>query len=160
MCHWLGRKYKESTPEIMRRYRKGNTFGTKTRNLAMPTEYKAKVFVAKTWHNPYTEKEQVKEEKDRIKRESLFTYDQIWTGYDHRPNHMDLREEILLRDGPMCAKCKNTFHQFEVHVDHITPRARFKNRTDADRLANLQVLCNDCHRVKTETDRKVLSRMR
>ena len=43
----------------------------------MPTEYKAKRFVAKTWHNPYTEKDEVKREKERIKRESLFTYDNL-----------------------------------------------------------------------------------
>jgi hypothetical protein len=50
----------------------------------MPDEYKAKRFVAKTWHNPYTEPEQVKEEKDRIKRESLLSYDKGWDGQEIR----------------------------------------------------------------------------
>jgi 5-methylcytosine-specific restriction endonuclease McrA len=73
---------------------------------------------------------------------------------------MDLREEALLRNGPICAQCKQPHHPYEVQVDHIIPRAKFKDPTDADRLENLQVLCTDCHRAKTKTDLKVLSRMR
>ena len=125
----------------------------------MPTEYKAKRLVAKTWHNPYTEKDEVKEEKERLKRESLFRYDSIRPG-ERRPGAQDLREEVILRDGPICAWCKKEFHPFEVQVDHIKNRARFKNPEDADRLENQQVLCTEHHRAKTKTDLKVLSRMR
>ena len=67
-------------PAIMRRFRKGNTFGTETIKLVMPTEYKAKRFVAKTWHNPYTEQDEVRKEKERMKRESLFSYDNLRRG--------------------------------------------------------------------------------
>jgi len=126
----------------------------------MPCEYKAKYFLAKTWHNPYTDPEKVQREKDRIKRESLFSYDQLWTGNEHGQAGMDLREEVILRDGPTCNKCGNVFHPSEVQIDHIKPRAWFKNPTDADRLDNLQVLCTACHRAKTKIDLKVLSRMR
>jgi RNA-directed DNA polymerase len=160
MAHWLGRKYKLSMPGVMEKFRKGDTLGTDTIKLAMPIEYKAKRFVARAWHNPYTEKDKVKEEKDRIRRESLLSLERVWTGTESRPGEMDLREETLLRNGPTCAKCKNTFHPFEVHVDHIIARARFKDPTEADNLRNLQVLCTECHRVKTKTDLKVLSRMR
>ena len=73
---------------------------------------------------------------------------------------MDIRDEILLRDGPTCSACGQTFHVSEVQVDHKRPRTRFKNPTDADRLANLQVLCTECHRAKTKSDLKVLSRVR
>ena len=125
----------------------------------MPTEYKAKRFVAKTWHNPYTEKEEVKKEKERIKRESLFNYDSIHFG-ESRRGQGDLREEVLLRDGPICAQCKKEFNPWEVQVDHIRAYARFKNPTDADRLENQQVLCTECHRAKTKSDLKVLSRVR
>ncbi len=159
-AHWLGRKYKTSIPAIMKKYLKGNTFGTDTRKLVRPDEYKAKRFVAKSWHNPYTETEKVQEEKDRIKRESLLSYDQLWDGQERRQGSMDLREETLLRDGPICAVCKKTFHPYEVHVDHIIARARFKDPRQADRLENQQVLCTDCHRAKTKTDLKVLRRMR
>lgn len=160
MAHWLGRKYKLSMPAVMRKYREVNTFRYKSATLIMPNEYKAKRFVARTWHNPYTEKDKVIEEKDRIKRESLLKYDEIWIGNEDRQGWMDLREEALLRDGPICAKCKQTHHPYEGQVDHIIPRAKFKDPTDADRLENLQVLCTDCHRAKTKTDLKVLSRMR
>ncbi len=67
MAHWLGRKYDMDMPAVMRRFRKGNTFGTSMTTLVMPPEHKAKRFVAKTWHNPYTEPEKVKSEKARIK---------------------------------------------------------------------------------------------
>ena len=73
---------------------------------------------------------------------------------------MDIREEVLLRNGSICAKCKRISHPFEVQVDHKTSRARFKNPTDANYLENYQVLCTDCHRAKTKTDLKVLSRVR
>ena len=161
MAHWLGRKYKVSMPKIMQRFKKENSFGTKTGKLVMPTEYKAKKRLVKTWHNPYTEKEEVSKEKDRIKRESPFSYDKSWTGREkYRLGAMDLREELLLRDAPTCAKCGNTFHPSELQMDHITMRARFKDPTDADKLENLQLLCTECHRAKTKTDLRVESRMR
>ena len=145
-------------PAIMKRFRKDNTFGNGTIKLVMPTEYKARRFVAKTWHNPYTEKDEVKREKERIKRESLFNYDDVQSG-ENRPGQGELREEVILRDGPNCAWCKKEFNPWEVQVDHIKPYARFKNQKDADRMENMQVLCTKCHRAKTKTDLKVLSRM-
>ena len=93
----------------MQRFRKGNTLRTKTFKLKMPREYKAKYFVAKTWQNPYTDKEKVQREKDRIKRESLFSYDQLWTGNEDGQTGMDHREDVLLRDGPTCATCGSLF---------------------------------------------------
>ncbi len=160
MAHWLGRKYESNMPAIMQRFRKDNTFRTKAIPLVMPTEYKAKKLLVKTWHNPYTAPEKVMKEKDRMKRESLFCYDKLWRGHEDRQEGMDLREEVILRDGPTCKSCGNTFHPSEVQVDHKIPRARFKNPLDADRLENLQVLCTVCHRAKTKTDLKVLSRVR
>jgi hypothetical protein len=73
LSHWLGKKYKISMPQVMQRFYEGGTLGTKARKLTQLTEYKAKRSVAKTWHNPYTEPEKVKEEKERIKREALFS---------------------------------------------------------------------------------------
>jgi RNA-directed DNA polymerase len=158
-AHWLGRKYESNIPAIMQRFHKDKTFGNGTIKLIMPTEYKAKRYVAKTWHNPYTEKDEVKKEKERIKRESLFNYDSIHIG-ESRLGQGELREEVLLRDGPVCAICKKEFHPFEVQVNHIKAYARFKRVEDADRLDNMQVLCTNCHRAKTKTDLKVLSRVR
>jgi len=153
IAHWLGRKYKSSIKKVMRKFLKGSTFGTNRITLTMPREYKAKKLMVRRWYNPYTE-------KGTIKRELILSYESLWTGKDRRQNRMDLREEVLLRDGPTCAKCGNTYYPSEVHVDHIILRAKFKDPTDADKLENFQVLCNDCHRAKTKTDLKVLSRMR
>ena len=159
-AHWLGQKYEmKHMSAIMQRFYKGNTFGIKATKLTKLTKYKAKRFIGKIWHNPYTEKDEVRKEKERMKRESLFTYDSVIPG-ENRDGAHDLREEVILRDGPICAWCKKEFHPFEVQVDHIKTRARFKNPEDADRLENQQVLCTKHHRAKTQIDLKVLSRMR
>jgi RNA-directed DNA polymerase len=168
MAHWLGRKYDMDMPAVMRRFRKGNTFGTSMTTLVMPTEYKAKRFVAKTWHNPYTEPEKVKSEKERVKYESLLTHNQLWSGHEDRQGKGDLREEVILLKGTVCALnmpdiCESKgepLHPSEVEVDHIIPRARFKDLTKADSMDNLQPVCTPCHRAKTKTDLKVLSRVR
>jgi group II intron reverse transcriptase/maturase len=160
MAHWLGRKYDRNMPAIMQRFRKGNTFGTSTIKLIMPSEYKAKRFVAKTWYNPYTETEKVKSEKERIKYESLLAYNQIWSGHEDRQGKGDLREEAILLKGTTCAKCGITLPPSEVQVDHIILRAWFKDQKEADSMDNLQILCTPCHRAKTKTDLKVLSRVR
>ena len=168
MAHWLGRKYDRNMPAIMQRFRKGNTFGTSITTLVMPSEYKAKRFVAKTWHNPYTEPEKVKSEKERIKYESLLTYNPLWSGNEDRQGKGDLREEVILLKGTVCALnmpdiCESKgkpLHPSEVEVDHIIPRARFKDLTKADSMDNLQPVCTPCHRAKTKSDLKVLSRVR
>ena len=158
-AHWLGQKYEiRHMSGIMQRFHKDHTFGNKARKLVMPAEYKAKRLRQKTWHNPYTEKDDVRKEKERIKCESLFSYDNV--PGEHRAGSQDLREETILRDGPICAWCKKEFHPYEVQVDHIKARARFKNPEDADRMNNMQVLCTKHHRAKTKTDLEVLSRMR
>jgi RNA-directed DNA polymerase len=158
-AHWLGQKYEiEHMSAIIRRFYKDKTFRTKVEKLIKPSEYKAKRLLGKTWHNPYTEKDEVRKEKERIKRESLFTYDNRLG--ENRIGAQDLREEVILRDGPICAWCKKEFHPFEVQVDHIKARTRFKDPKDADRMENMQVLCTRHHRAKTKIDLEVLSRMR
>ena len=149
MAHWLGRKYKKSMPEVMQKW----FYGAKSIKLVTPKEFKAKKLRTTTWHNPYTAKE-------KIIRERILLYEKIWSGYESRQGSMDLREEVLLRDGPTCANCGKTYHPSEVQIDHRVPRKRFKNPRDADRLENQQVLCTECHRAKTKTDLKVWSRMR
>ena len=153
MAHWRGRKYKVSMPAVMRRYRIGNTFGTKTRQLVMPTECKAKRLRTKPWHNPYTEKE-------AIQREKFLAYEALWTGKEDRLGWQDLREEVILTKGTTCYVCDTTLHPSAVEIDHVTPRARFKDSTEADRMKHLQPICTSCHRAKTQSDLKVLRRMR
>ena len=119
----------------------------------MPQEFKAKKLMIRRWYNPYTV-------KGSIRRELLFSYETLWAGQERRQESMDIREEVLLRDGPICAACGGTFHESEVHVDHKKLRTKFKDPLEADHLDNQQILCNDCHRVKTESDLRTLSRMR
>jgi RNA-directed DNA polymerase len=155
MAHWLGKKYKVSIPTVLQTYMQGNTFGTKSTTLVLPTTYKAKRYLAKTWHNPYTEQE-------AIIREKIIAYESLWLGteeYD-RKGYKDLREEVILLKGTTCYLCGTDLHPSEVEIDHDTPRSRFKDKTEADRMKHLQPLCTSCHRAKTKTDLKVLSRMR
>lgn len=153
MAHWLGKKYKVNIPTVLQKYMKGNTFGTTSTSLVLPTTYKAKRYLAKTWHNPYTEKE-------AIIREKIIAYESLWTGHEDRDGYMDLREEVILLKGTTCYICGKNMHPSEVEIDHDTARKRFKDKTEADRMKHLQPLCTSCHRAKTKTDLKVLSRMR
>jgi group II intron reverse transcriptase/maturase len=152
MAHWLGRKYKRSMPEIMQRYYEGSTFKTTSTTLTMPTEYKAKRLLTKTWHNPYTAKE-------AIRREEYFLYESLWSGHESRLGWRDIREEVILLKGTTCYVCGTTLQPSEVEIDHVTPRYRFKEPKEADRMKHLQPICTSCHRAKTKTDLKVLSRM-
>ena len=56
MAHWLGRKYKINMPAILRRHSKGTRSEPNSIKTSMPNKYKAKRFITKTWHNPYTAK--------------------------------------------------------------------------------------------------------
>ena len=154
MAHWLGRKYKISMPEVMQRYVEGSTFKTKSTTLIMPSEYKAKKLMAKTWHNPYTAKEE-------IEREKFLSYENLWNGKEgDRLGWHDLREEVILTKGTTCYLCGTELHPSEVEIDHVIPRGRFKEPKEADRMKHLQPICTSCHRAKTKIDQKVLSRMR
>jgi RNA-directed DNA polymerase len=164
MTHWLGKKYKISSSEVRRRYERieGNvgkdgtciTLGTNKITLMLPQMYKAKKLLAKTWHNPYTATEE-------IIREKILWYESPWSGHEDRKGWSDLREEVILLKGTTCYICGTELHPSEVEMDHATkPRARFKDKTEADRMKHLQPICTSCHRAKTKTDLKVLSRMR
>jgi RNA-directed DNA polymerase len=160
MAHWLGRKYKLNMPSVFEKYKKGQTFVYKSARMVKPDEYKARKRLVKAWHNPYTGKE-------KIERENFFSYDGLWTGTESWQGKMDLREEMILLKGTICAiqgpECISqgkALNPSEVEMDHIKPRIRFKDPTEADSMDNLQPVCTPCHRAKTKTDLKVLSRMR
>jgi RNA-directed DNA polymerase len=160
MAHWLGRKRQRSMPRIMQEYRRESTLGYKSMNLVMPTEIKARKRLVKAWHNPYTAKE-------AIIREQFLWYERLWVGNADRQEVADLREEMILLKGTICAlqgpDCESNgkpLHPSEVEMDHIILRAKFKDVREADRMSNLQPVCSSCHRAKTKIDLKVLSRMR
>jgi 5-methylcytosine-specific restriction protein A len=56
------------------------------------------------------------------------------------------RNQVLERDGFMCVSCGAVS---DLEVDHIMPRAS----GGTNDLSNLQTLCADCHRAKTQTER-------
>lgn len=62
--------------------------------------------------------------------------------------HDRIRERILVRDGVACVKCGKGVGRLE--VDHIIPL--FKGGPEAD--SNRQLLCESCHRAKTEQEEK------
>lgn len=61
-----------------------------------------------------------------------------------------------------CAHCKNWFKRTEVAADHIVPCGTLRMFEDVAEflrrllceLEGLQVLCNACHKVKTDSERK------
>jgi 5-methylcytosine-specific restriction endonuclease McrA len=152
MAHWLGRTYQGSMPAVMRRSRIGNTCGTKTLQWVRPTAFTAKRLRRTPWHHPYTAKE-------AMRREKLRAYDALWTGKEDRPGWQDLREEVILTKGTTCYGCGTILHPSAVEIDHVTPRARCKDPTETERMKHLQPICTSCHRAKTQSDLKVLSRM-
>ena len=123
--------------------------------MVMPTDVKTIRYMRRKFSNLYTA------ENPRLAREEVFDLDSVWLGTERRRGKQDIREAVIERDGLICRGCgKQLEHYFEAQVDHIRMRAATKRQTDADRLENQQVLCTECHRVKTKSDRQVLSRVR
>ncbi|HEY7821602.1 MAG TPA: HNH endonuclease signature motif containing protein [Acidimicrobiia bacterium] len=60
------------------------------------------------------------------------------------------RERVLIRDGRLCQPCKRrgVLTPDCNEVDHVVPKA--EGGTDAD--ANLQTICKDCHKRKTQQE--------
>ena len=85
--HWLGKKFKLQMPEVMRRYRQGNTFGTSTTQLVLPTKYKNKRLQFRLATNPYTG-------NTVPEYEEVVDLDQRWTGIENRPGSLDRKEEV------------------------------------------------------------------
>lgn len=153
MVHWLGRKYRITTPVVMRRYKRDGTLATSSYRLQKATElptleYRRRFLKA----NPYTSMEQVA-------REDLFN-DTNWTGHEARPGMADLRPLILKRDGYVCQLCDKPVTSGTAEIDHKRPFRRFKRPVDANHPDNLWSVCLECHRWKTEYDRRMESRVR
>jgi 5-methylcytosine-specific restriction endonuclease McrA len=153
MAHWIAGKYQTSIPKVCQKYRKGKGFATKRVGMVMPTDIKTTQYRRRKFSNLYTA------DHPRLAREEVFDLDYVWLGTERRRGKQDIREAVIERDGLTCKGCgKELERYFEAQVDHIKIRAATKRQTDADRLGNQQVLCTDCHRAKTKSDRQVLSR--
>ena len=82
----------------------------------------------------------------------------IWRWSKER--HEVLRAAHLYKNTYKCAQCKNNFDRQHVKVDHIKPVVikKFWGWTEyIERLfcteLNLQVLCQNCHNVKSKRER-------
>jgi 5-methylcytosine-specific restriction endonuclease McrA len=155
MAHWLGRKHKLNMPKVMRRFKKGNTFGTNTLTLVKPAEFKAKRYQAKAIHNPYLSPVTALERED---------WDQLiedWGGTEERKGVLDLKEWIFLRDRGRCGLCGQLVIRREAQLDHKIPWSRFKHHNAANHEDNLWILHEEpCHRDKTKRDLQSGSRVR
>jgi RNA-directed DNA polymerase len=147
MAHWLGKKLKLSMPQVMKRFRKGNQLGTRTTILLQATSFKAKRYKVSKIANPYLKDEPV------LEREDVFNLDEAWRGQEGRAGQADWKEEVYLREGGKCRTCGKEVPWKGSVLDHIRPRFRFNQpAVEADRMSNLQLLCQPCHREKTKRD--------
>jgi group II intron reverse transcriptase/maturase len=152
VAHWLGRKFRLTMPQVMKRYRQGNTFATKEYRLMEADQLKTLTYKKRFLKpNPYTTQE-------NIKREEL-PHDTYWTGHEPRPGMEDLRPIVFERDGYICQMCDKPITTHTAQVDHIRPVRRFKRPVEANNLGNLWTLCTPCHNDKTKSDRQMESRM-
>ena len=110
MAHWLGRNTSEharSDTEVQ----EGKYLRYHSTHWYYPTNYKAKRLLTKTWHNPYTAKEE-------IIREKILVYESLWSGTENRyrmagpprRSHAPQRDHML--------HMWNRLHPSEVEIDH------------------------------------------
>jgi RNA-directed DNA polymerase len=155
MTHWLGRKYRCSTPQVFRRFRQPGTLGTAARTLAQLSAIPTKRYQARVIPNPDTTAP-----AEQLWRDVPFSLETLWRGTEQRHGQADWRDLVLDRDGPICAQCGTVYPEWALELDHRKPRGSFRRPPDADHLENFQLLCTPHHRTKTKQDRQVLSRVR
>jgi 5-methylcytosine-specific restriction endonuclease McrA len=154
MAHWLGRKFQVSMPKVMRQYRQGETFGTDSTTLRLPSEYQTKRYQAKTIHNPYLDKETA------IAREDWDALLEEWGGTEQRKGTLDLKEWVYQRDKGICGICQLPVERWEAEMDHKVLWSLFKHQNAANHRNNLWILHAECHREKTKRELQSGSRMR
>lgn len=70
---------------------------------------------------------------------------------DYGPNWREVRQETLETHGRYCQRCELTEaahikkHGISLNVHHIKPARLFESIEDANRIDNLEPLCNSCH---------------
>jgi len=146
MAHWLGRKSQMSIARVIRTYGRGNTFGTGKYTRVRADEFKAKQHRLRKIENPYTS------DASMIQRESLDRLEEEWST-EERKGVTDQKEVVYQRDEGVCGICGNYVPWDEAHLDHSTPRHRFRPKESGDTLDNLWILHREpCHRLKTKRD--------
>ena len=83
---------------------------------------------------------------DFLQRRGLATWD--YRLIDSDPVRADVRYRVLAAAMGRCALCGATSSERRIEVDHIIPRSR----GGTNDFANLQALCDECNRGKSNTD--------
>lgn len=83
-----------------------------------------------------------------LQRRGLATWD--YRLIDTDPVRADIRYQVLAASGGKCALCGVHSSERRIEVDHIIPRSL----GGTNDIANLQALCDECNRGKSNTDRR------
>ena len=148
MAHWLARKYKLTMPTTLQRFSKNGSLGAENIRLVKANEIKSATYTGRFIKpNPFTS-------LSNLEREKLIESEEwaMWTGKEERPGQADAKTLVLIRDGATCRKCGDKVTRDTSHLDHKTPRHRFKDPREADVMSNYQILCVPCHKEKTKHD--------
>ena len=78
------------------------------------------------------------------------------------PKHEAKRQSKIAHNTYVCAHCEGQFGNKDVEVDHIVPAGSLKTFNDLPGFVErmfceadgFQVLCKDCHQIKTNAERK------
>ena len=158
MARWLARKYRCKLKAILRRYgrRVDGVITLATDHIALQRVSRLgsvqplrRRTIPPVYEQPGTE----------AVRETAFGLEQTWYGDEQRAGMADLRQSCLWQDGWRCQVCGKRLLGSKAQVDHVRPVRRFKRAKSAHRVENLQTLCPACHAAKTESDRRMESRM-
>ena len=71
-----------------------------------------------------------------------------------RRGYRDERWDTMLRDSMRCRRCGVTVDKSTARVDHIVSVKHFANYRQAHTPGNLQTLCINCHKEKTNEERR------
>src|SRR5262249_29393715 len=112
-AHWLGHKFQLSMPQVLRRYRKGNTFADGELKLTLHGDLKHQV-----WSKPFVKPNPYTTQVD-IHREELVD-DDPWRGQERpRVGWADIRRQAMERDEYTCRLCQAPVTPDTCEVDHI-----------------------------------------
>lgn len=147
LAHWLGAKFKCRLSQVHRRYYRRvdgvMTFAFEDIPLWRLSSLQFERFRQRTFTNPYLDSQPL------LHREQQPEDRHVWHGNETRPGIEDVRRQVYKRDLWTCQHCGTPVDSETARLDHAKPVKRFANVQEANRMDNLQTLCQDCHTRKT-----------
>jgi group II intron reverse transcriptase/maturase len=140
LTDWLAEKYRCSVKEVCKNELDG----------VNPIEINGITmnYVRGKWDNygqSHVGKDHPYLDNSTIDRES-FPEESPWlANIDDREGWSDARWEALERDDWTCQECGRNLEGSTPHVHHIRPYSSYSNPDEANRLGNLETLCEECH---------------